>query len=44
MVIKCAILTGTFRGGAFLKKWMEYLEEHADLRYPDPAEALSEGS
>ncbi|KAI9760237.1 MAG: hypothetical protein M1840_002580 [Geoglossum simile] len=23
------------RGGPFLKRWMEYLEENADLRYPD---------
>lgn len=25
------------RGSAFLKKWMEFLEENADLRYPDLA-------
>jgi DNA polymerase alpha-associated DNA helicase A len=25
-------------GGKFLKKWMSHLEEHADLRYPDPSE------
>jgi DNA polymerase alpha-associated DNA helicase A len=24
-----------FRGSKFLKKWMEFLEENADLRYPD---------
>lgn len=23
------------RGGNFLKRWMEFLEENADLRYPD---------
>jgi DNA polymerase alpha-associated DNA helicase A len=23
------------RGSAFLKRWMEFLEENADLRYPD---------
>lgn len=23
------------RGGAFLKKWMDFLENNADLRYPD---------
>lgn len=23
------------RGSNFLKKWMEFLEENADLRYPD---------
>ncbi|KAK4939219.1 hypothetical protein LTR28_009418, partial [Elasticomyces elasticus] len=26
------------RGSDFLKRWMEFLEENADLRYPDPAE------
>ncbi|KAH6606623.1 DNA helicase [Trichoderma cornu-damae] len=26
------------RGSKFLKKWMEFLEENADLRYPDAAE------
>ncbi|KKA26751.1 hypothetical protein TD95_000862 [Thielaviopsis punctulata] len=26
------------RGSLFLKKWMEYLEENADLRYPDVSE------
>lgn len=25
------------RGSKFLKDWMEFLEEHADLRYPDLA-------
>jgi len=24
-----------YRGSAFLKRWMEFLEENADLRYPD---------
>lgn len=23
------------RGSPFLKRWMNYLEENADLRYPD---------
>ena len=23
------------RGSEFLKRWMEFLEEHADLRYPN---------
>lgn len=23
------------RGSTFLKKWMEFLEDNADLRYPD---------
>jgi len=26
------------KGGKFLKRWMGFLEEHADLRYPDPSE------
>ena len=26
------------RGSKFLKNWMEFLEEHADLRYPNLAE------
>jgi len=26
------------KGGKFLKRWMEFLEENADLRYPDPSE------
>jgi DNA polymerase alpha-associated DNA helicase A len=30
------------RGSKFLKKWMEFLEEHADLRYPDVAEVNRE--
>ncbi|EAU31317.1 conserved hypothetical protein [Aspergillus terreus NIH2624] len=28
------------RGSGFLKRWMEFLEEHADLRYPDAGELL----
>lgn len=27
-----------FRGSKFLKAWMEFLEEHADLRYPNLAD------
>lgn len=27
------------RGSKFLKAWMTFLEEHADLRYPDLADA-----
>ncbi|KAJ5683509.1 hypothetical protein N7462_006674 [Penicillium macrosclerotiorum] len=27
-------------GSSFLKHWMEYLEEHADLRYPDAGDLL----
>jgi DNA polymerase alpha-associated DNA helicase A len=23
------------RGSSFLKRWMKFLEEHADLRYPN---------
>ncbi|KAL7960538.1 P-loop containing nucleoside triphosphate hydrolase protein [Trichoderma compactum] len=30
------------RGSKFLKKWMEFLEENADLRYPDIAEVNRE--
>ena len=26
------------RGSPFLKKWMEFLEEEADLRYPNVAD------
>ena len=26
------------RGSKFLKNWMEFLEEHADLRYPNLAD------
>ncbi|EAW11740.1 putative DNA helicase [Aspergillus clavatus NRRL 1] len=29
-----------YRGSPFLKRWMGFLEEHADLRYPDAAEVL----
>ncbi|KAF2838234.1 DNA helicase [Patellaria atrata CBS 101060] len=28
------------RGNKFLKRWMEFLEENADLRYPDPSDIL----
>lgn len=28
-------------GSKFLKRWMMHLEEHADLRLPDPADLLS---
>ncbi|KAJ5584619.1 uncharacterized protein N7459_004419 [Penicillium hispanicum] len=28
------------RGSSFLKHWMDYLEENADLRYPDASELL----
>ncbi|XHG09849.1 hypothetical protein AWENTII_012886 [Aspergillus wentii] len=28
------------KGSGFLKRWMEFLEEHADLRYPDAGELL----
>jgi DNA polymerase alpha-associated DNA helicase A len=26
-----------YRGSKFLKRWMEYLEESSDLRYPSVA-------
>jgi len=32
-------LTGS-RGSKFLRSWMEFLEEHADLRYPDVSDVL----
>ncbi|OJJ42839.1 hypothetical protein ASPZODRAFT_1267726 [Penicilliopsis zonata CBS 506.65] len=28
------------RGSSFLKRWMAFLEEHADLRYPDASELM----
>ncbi|OKL63073.1 hypothetical protein UA08_01277 [Talaromyces atroroseus] len=28
------------KGSKFLKNWMDFLEEHADLRYPDASELL----
>lgn len=31
------VLTGHGRGSSFLKKWMDFLEENADLRYADLA-------
>ncbi|PHH74524.1 hypothetical protein CDD83_4557 [Cordyceps sp. RAO-2017] len=31
------------RGSKFLKKWMEFLEDNADLRYPDLATVQQEG-
>lgn len=31
-------LTARFRGSKFLKNWMGFLEEHADLRYPNLAD------
>jgi DNA polymerase alpha-associated DNA helicase A len=30
------------RGSKFLKDWMEFLEENADLRYPDLASLTQE--
>ncbi|KAL1960547.1 hypothetical protein VTO42DRAFT_7126 [Malbranchea cinnamomea] len=30
-------------GSKFLRRWMEFLEEHADLRYPDASEYLQSG-
>lgn len=32
------------RGSKFLKAWMEFLEEHADLRYPDIAQVYEDAS
>ncbi|EMC98995.1 hypothetical protein BAUCODRAFT_31266 [Baudoinia panamericana UAMH 10762] len=30
------------KGSKFLRSWMQHLEEHADLRYPDQAEVLED--
>ena len=36
---RCLVIVGdsetVAKGSKFLKRWMEFLEEHADLRYPD---------
>ncbi len=36
---RCLIIVGdsetVAKGSKFLNRWMEFLEEHADLRYPD---------
>lgn len=29
-----------YSGSGFLKHWMDFLEEHADLRYPDAGDLL----
>lgn len=29
------------RGGKFLKRWMEFLQENGDLRYPDVDEVCA---
>lgn len=31
----------THRGSKFLKRWMDFLEDNADLRYPDLASLTS---
>jgi hypothetical protein len=36
-------LTPIFRGSKFLKLWMEFLEEEADLRYPNIADLQQGG-
>jgi len=44
--MKCATVADAFvncRGSKFLKGWMEFLEENADLRYPDPSELQDHG-
>ena len=28
---------GLDRGNDFLRKWMDFLDSHSDVRYPDPA-------
>ena len=30
----------SIRGSQFLKDWMEFLEENADLRYPDAGDFI----
>jgi hypothetical protein len=37
------MLTSSFRGSKFLKSWMEFLEENADLRYPNLADVYVDG-
>jgi hypothetical protein len=32
------IFCSLFSGSSFLKRWMDFLEEKADLRYPDAAD------
>lgn len=32
----------TRRGSNFLKRWMDFLEDNADLRYPDLASLTAE--
>ncbi len=34
---------GDDRGSRFLKSWMDHLEEHADLRYPDVSDLQLQG-
>lgn len=36
LLTKCLLLPRN-RGSKFLKRWMEFLEDNADLRYPDLA-------
>lgn len=33
-------IRGPYSGSKFLKSWMEFLEENADLRYPDLDDVL----
>jgi hypothetical protein len=33
--LEVEILTGGTRGSSFLKRWMKFLEDNADLRYPN---------
>lgn len=37
-VARALWLTGDDRGSQFLKNWMDFLEEQADLRYPNLAD------
>lgn len=42
ILTKLFFFFGSRRGSNFLKKWMEFLEENADLRYPDATEVSRE--
>ena len=40
MLIKFFFVLFFYSGSSFLKHWMDFLEEHADLRYPDAGDLL----
>ena len=39
--IRLTLNNSSSRGSKFLKRWVEFLEENADLRYPNAAELFS---